>query len=349
MTPSPRLDEERSEHYIGVSQINTHGYSRPRRESRLQTRFNDFVMNNKQKYSIHRSVNYVFLNDENKCLLSNLNKTIDPRKWSERLCSSLFDFGFKQRLNDYSLFVYSNDKSVVVLLMYVDDIILLIYIILTCNNISEIENVKAFLKTWFLIKDLGKVKYFIGIEVIDINNEICLIQSNYCLGLLHVFGMLACKLVRIPLETNFVVKRDCCDKFLQNVTEFQKLIGKLIYFKITRLVIAYVVQTLSLFMHGPHKSRIDIMFMLLKVLKHNSGKEVKILKSDMLNLKGYLDGDWAKCLISRRSVTGFMVYLGGSLISWKSKKQDTVSRLSTKAEYRALEIKQLTPVNICLL
>ncbi|KAI3750087.1 hypothetical protein L2E82_20712 [Cichorium intybus] len=253
-----------------------------------------------------------------------------PRKWNERLCSALFEFGFKQSLNDYSLFMYSTDKCVVFLLVYVDDIIL------TGNDVLEITKVKSFLKSHFLIKELGKLKFFLGIEVIDVKNGVCLTQRKYCLELLHEFGMLACKPVKTPLEVNLVANCSENDELLLNITEFQKLIGKLIYLTITRPDIAYVVQTLSQFMHSPRKSHLDIAFRLLRFLKQSPGKGIKIQKIDCLDLKGYVDADWAKCLSTRRSVTGYMVYLGGSLVSWRSKKQDTVSRSSTESEYRAL-------------
>ncbi|KAI3508514.1 hypothetical protein L1887_23522 [Cichorium endivia] len=89
-------------------------------------------------------------------------------------------------------------------------------------------------------------------------------------------------------------------------------------------------------MHSPCNSHLEVTFRLLRFLKQNPRNGIKNDKIDSWELKGFVDADWAKCLISRRSVTGFVVYLGGSILSWKSKKQDTVSRSSTESEYRAL-------------
>lgn len=85
-----------------------------------------------------------------------------PRKWNEKLCGALFEFGFVQSVNDFSLFVKSGNNCFLALLVYVDDIIL------TGSSVDEINKVKNFLKSKFLIKDLGKLKFFLGIEVVDI-------------------------------------------------------------------------------------------------------------------------------------------------------------------------------------
>ncbi|XP_052621017.1 secreted RxLR effector protein 161-like [Lactuca sativa] len=104
----------------------------------------------------------------------------------------------------------------------------------------------------------------------------------------------------------------------------------------TRPDISYAVQILSQYMHKPYKSHVNIALRLLRYLKDCPGKGIHITKTDSLSLIGSVDADWAKCLFSRRSVTGYLVYFAGSLVSWKSKKQSTVSRSSTESEYKAL-------------
>ncbi|GKB80363.1 ribonuclease H-like domain-containing protein [Tanacetum coccineum] len=106
-------------------------------------------------------------------------------------------------------------------LVYVDDIII------TGNNVSEIENFKVFLKSKFMIKDLGKLKYFLGIEVIDIEKGICLNQRKYVLDLLFECGMLACKPVNTPLVSKLVISNKATKKdlVLKNITDYPKLMG----------------------------------------------------------------------------------------------------------------------------
>nr|KAJ0196275.1 hypothetical protein LSAT_V11C700361250 [Lactuca sativa] len=256
-----------------------------------------------------------------------------PRKWNEKLCASLFMFGFRQSVSDYSLFIWKVEGSITVLLVYVDDIIL------TGNSEIELQKVKSFMNSQFLIKDLGTLKYFLRIKVVKFDSGLCLNQRKYCLELLHEYGMLGCKPVNTPLETNFVINSDNHDgknELLENKIEFQKLIGKLIYLTVTRPDISYAVQVLSQYMHSPRKSHLNIAFRLLRYLKNSPGKGVALTRSSVLELKGFVDADWAKCLATRRSVSGYMVYLNNCLISWKSRKQSIVSRSSTESEYRAL-------------
>lgn len=139
-----------------------------------------------------------------------------------------------QSANDFSLFIKSDQVNIVILLVYVDDIIL------TGNSLEEINKVKDFLKGKFLIKDLGKLKLFLGIVVVDINNGICLTQRKYYMELLHSFGMLGCMPVKTPLDSNVVIKGEGVyknDVLLQNIT----LLQKLIYLTITIIDISYTV------------------------------------------------------------------------------------------------------------
>ncbi|GJS82100.1 ribonuclease H-like domain-containing protein [Tanacetum coccineum] len=129
----------------------------------------------------------------------------------------------------------SNKGVFLALLVYVDDIII------TGNSVSEIEKFKVFLKSKFMIKDLGKLKYFLGIEVIDTDKGICLNQIKYVLDLLSEYGMLACKPAKNPLMSKLVISNEASDKdpLFENITDYQKLIGKLIYLTNTRQDISY--------------------------------------------------------------------------------------------------------------
>ncbi|XP_070039382.1 secreted RxLR effector protein 161-like [Nicotiana tomentosiformis] len=124
------------------------------------------------------------------------------------------------------------------------------------------------------------------------------------------------------------------DPPLQNVSSYQRLIGRLLYVTITRLDINYAVQVLSQFVQAPKRSHWDAALRVVRYLKIAPGQGI-LMRSDCVEtLTCWCDSDWAACLNTRRSVTGYVIKFGHSLISWKSKKQRTASRSSAEAEYR---------------
>nr|GEV70187.1 ribonuclease H-like domain-containing protein [Tanacetum cinerariifolium] len=163
-------------------------------------------------------------------------------------------------------------------------------------------------------------------------------QRKYCLELLHEFGLLATKYVDTPLPENATLNHIESDKdnLLVNVSNYQRLVGKLIYLTNTRPDIAYVVHCLSQYMRSPLNSHLDAALRVLRYLKGSSGSGIQINKTGNLKLRAYADSDWARCHATRKSVSGYCVFLGDSLVTWKSKKQSTLFRSSAEAKYRSI-------------
>lgn len=109
---------------------------------------------------------------------------------------------------------------------------------------------KEFLSTNFHMKDLGNLRYFLGIEVDRSDKGFFLSQKKYTTDLVKEYGMTGARKLKLPLDTHHKLTADQGDP-LQNVEEYQKLIGKLIYLTITRLDISYSVHLLSKFMQHP--------------------------------------------------------------------------------------------------
>ncbi|GKD88048.1 ribonuclease H-like domain-containing protein, partial [Tanacetum coccineum] len=141
------------------------------------------------------------------------------RQWNAKLTSTLTKNGFSQNKYAYYLFTKIDKGVFLALLVYVDDIII------TGNNVAEIEKFKVFLKSKFMIKDLGKLKYFLGIEVVDTEKGICLNQRKYVLDLLFEYGMFACKPVDTSLLSKLIISNEATesDLVLENITDYQKL------------------------------------------------------------------------------------------------------------------------------
>ncbi|GKA19577.1 RNA-directed DNA polymerase [Tanacetum coccineum] len=205
--------------------------------------------------------------------------------------------GYQQSKNDHSLFVKTKDESFTAALVYVDDVLI------TSNSPSEIQHLKQALDTKFTIKDLGLAKYFLGIEICNTANGTHLNQRKYILDLL---------------------------------TDARRLVGRLFYLTMIRPDISYDVQHLSQFVSSPKDVHLQAAIHLLKYLKGSVSKGLFYPIQPHLKVIGFSDADWASCLMTRKSLIGYCIFLSHSLVTWKTKKQATVSRSSTEAEYRRM-------------
>ena len=246
------------------------------------------------------------------------------RQWNAKFCFVLKQIGFKQSKADYSLFTRKFDNSFIALFVYVDDILI------ASNNVREVEALKVSLDKHFKLKDLGGLKYFLGLEIDRSEKGISLCQRKYALEILNDAGLLACKPSKIPMEQNLKLSK-LQGALLPDPEVYRRLVGRLLYLTITRLDIACPVHKLSQFMSKPRKPHLDAAYKVLQYIKGCPGQGIFLSTSSDFHLKAYTDADWASCIDTRRSTTGYCIFLGDSLISWKSKKQSIVSRSSVEA------------------
>ncbi|RVW79952.1 Retrovirus-related Pol polyprotein from transposon RE2 [Vitis vinifera] len=224
-----------------------------------------------------------------------------PRAWFERFTKVVKGYGFVQCQSDHTLFVkHFPEGKLAIIIVYVDDIIL------TGDHEEKIDLLKKLLTKEFEIKDLGNLKYFLGMEIARSKKSIAVSQRKYVLDLLNETGMLGCKPAETPMDTT--VKLEESDGSAPvDKGRYQRLVGKLIYLSHTRPDIGFSV-SVGLFFQRTTKKEIEI----------------------------FSDADWAGSVTDRRSTSGYCSFVWGNLVTWQSKKQSVVAHSSAEAEFRAM-------------
>ncbi|KAF3620269.1 putative cold shock protein CS66-like [Capsicum annuum] len=172
-------------------------------------------------------------------------------------------------------------------------------------------------------------------------------QRKYALELISKKRLGAAKPAATPIGTNIKLTTKEYDDHVYNYEQevndpptniqgYQRLLGKLLYLTMIRLDISYIVQTLRKSLQQPKKSHMDVVVRLVRHIKQKPRQRVLLSSQSNTEVTTYSDTDWASCLFSRRSVTGYFVKLGESMVSWKSKKKNTISRSSGEAEYKSI-------------
>ncbi|KAL0641392.1 hypothetical protein Bca4012_102577 [Brassica carinata] len=234
-----------------------------------------------------------------------------PRAWNRKLSTTLNGRGFRKSELDHTLFTLTGPSGSIVILVYVDDLII------TGSDKAGIQATKEFLKSVFDIKDLGEMKYFLGIEICRSKEGLFMSQRKYTMDMLKETDVLGGKIAKTPLEEG-------------------KMVGKLIYLTTTRPDICFAVNQVSQHMQAPKVHHWKMVDRILRYLSGTPGQGVWMGCNGSTEVVGYCDADWAGDRVDRRSTTGYCTFIGGNLVTWKSKKQKVISCSSAEAEYRAM-------------
>ncbi|KAL9264408.1 Retrovirus-related Pol polyprotein from transposon RE1-like protein [Drosera capensis] len=237
-----------------------------------------------------------------------------PRAWFGLFCMAMKRYDYQQGDSDHTMFFKRIGGKIVILIIYVDNMII------TEDDLVEIERLERKLSNEFEMKNLGGQKYFLGIEVSHSKMGIFLSQRKYILDLLTEVGMLDCKPADTPMIQNLKL---CVDgnQIPTNKERYKRLVGKLIYLSYTRPDIAYAVGIINQFMHDPKEEHMDVVIKIIRYLKDTPGKGITFGKHGHTNIEGYFDADWVGNIVDRKSTIGYFIFVGGNLVTWRSKKR----------------------------
>ncbi|KAG6438785.1 hypothetical protein O3G_MSEX000222 [Manduca sexta] len=263
-----------------------------------------------------------------------------PRDWYECFHNFMEEISFKRSDHDYCLYTGCIRDEKVYIILYVDDLLVV------SSNINCIKEVKNMLNKKFRMKDLGRIKQYLGINIEYKKEEkkMYLSQEEYIKNVASKFQIINSKGYETPMEIN--LKLEPSAKINENF-KYRNLIGALLYVANgTRPDISYSVNYLSRFQNSYDETHYKYALRVLKYL-YNTRKFKLNYNANYENIiDAYVDADWGADIVDRKSTTGIVIKVYGNTIFWKSQKQKIVSRASTHAEYYALAdcVEEVLPI-----
>lgn len=254
-----------------------------------------------------------------------------PRAWYECFDNYIENLKFQRSESDYCLYMKYEKDDIIYLILFVDDLLI-------CGkNIKSIDQVKIELSNKFAMKDLGEVNTYLGINIKYncAKGEMTLDQTDYIGSLANKYNIADAKLYCTPMEQNLSLEPA---QSASTDLKYRNLIGALLYISTgTRLDVSYSVNYLSRFQNSYDETHYKYALRILKYLYLT--KNLKLTYTRNLNAEAmecFVDADWAGDKNDRKSTTGYVIKIFGNVVYWKSKKQSSVTKSSTAAEYVAL-------------
>jgi Reverse transcriptase (RNA-dependent DNA polymerase) len=253
-----------------------------------------------------------------------------PRIWNQKIRRFLKSIGFDQTFSDPC--VYVNKSTGIILAMWVDDLIIF------GKDMASINALKAQLNEEYEMKDLGELKYFLGIQVHrDRERKIIhLSQPGYNRTILERYGMQNSKPANTPLSSGARLTKATTADALTDRKEYQSMVGSIMYGMLaTRPDLAQCIQQISQFSQTPTRAHEKAAKQALRYVNGTINQGITFNGNLGMKLELWSDANWGG-EEGRESVSGFIGTLAGGAVTYSSKKQATVALSSTESEYMAL-------------
>jgi hypothetical protein len=248
-----------------------------------------------------------------------------PRAWYECPRDFLITNGFKVRKVDPTLFTKTVAKDLFICQIYVDDIIFGSTNKSTCEEFSRIMIQK------FEMSMMGELKYFVGFQIKQLQEGTFISQTKYIQDIFKKFGMKNDKPIKTPMGTNGHLDLDTGGKSMDQKV-YRSMIGSLLYLCASRPDIMLSVCMCARFQANPKEVHLRAVKRIMRYLVYTPKFGLWYPKRSTFDLVGYSDADYAGCKIDRKSTSGTCQFLGRSLGSWASKKQNFIALSTAEAE-----------------
>ncbi|KAJ9556363.1 hypothetical protein OSB04_010977 [Centaurea solstitialis] len=254
-----------------------------------------------------------------------------PRAWYDTLSTFLLSKGFVRGKIDSTLFLKKYPKHILLVQIYVDDIIF------GSTNPKLCEKFELLMKSEYKMSMMGELTFFLGLQIKQSEKGIFINQGKYVQEMLKKFDLTSCTPMKTPMAPPLSLDKDSKGKPV-DVTLYRGMIGSLLYLTASRPDIMYSTCLCARYQAEPKESHLTAVKRIFRYLKGTPNLGLWYSKDSGFDLTAYSDSDFAGCKIDRKSTTGGCHLLGGKLVSWTSKKQNSVSTSTAEAEYVAAGI-----------
>ncbi|KAG9458830.1 hypothetical protein H6P81_003338 [Aristolochia fimbriata] len=251
-----------------------------------------------------------------------------PRAWYDRLTKFLCSKGFVRGSVDKTLFIKKEGTVLTIAQVYVDDIVF------GSTDISAQKQFVRLMQEEFEMSLVGELSYFLGFQIKQKNDGIFVSQEKYARNLVKKFGLEDAKEMKTTMSTTDRIGKDT-DGISADPTVYRSMIGSLLYLTASRPDICYSVGLCARFQACPKESHVKSVKRIIRYVKSTVSLGIWFSTSTSSVLAGYSDADWAGDVDDRKSTSGGCFYLGTNLVSWYSKKQNSISLSTAEAEYIA--------------
>ena len=255
-----------------------------------------------------------------------------PRAWFSRIEAHFIGEGFQRCESEQTLFTRRNQEGrIIIVSIYVDDLIFI------GNDEVMLSEFKDSMLREFDMSDLGKMRFFLGIEVLQKSDGIYICQRRYALEVLKRFGMMESNSVGNPIVPGSKISKEGNGNLVDE-TCYKQLVGSLMYLTATRPDMMFIICLISRYMAKPMEIHLQTAKRALRYLKGTVNYGIHYKRGEDGEVLAFTDSDYAGDMDYKKSTSGYVFLMGSSAVSWCSKKQPIVTLSTTKAEFVAAAV-----------
>ncbi|KAJ9544079.1 hypothetical protein OSB04_023786 [Centaurea solstitialis] len=248
-----------------------------------------------------------------------------PRAWYEWLSTFLLSHNFHRGTTDITLFYKNVHKNILLVQIYVDNIIF------GSTDISPCKEFELLMQNEFEMSMMGKLIFFLGLQVKKSSEGIFINQAKYIQELLKKYKLAEVTPIRTPMASGLKLHKDLSGTSVDSKL-YRDMIGSLMYLTTSRPNIMFSTCICARYQSDPKESHMHAVKRILRYLKKTPSLGLWYPLHSGFDLLAYTDSNYGGCQVDRKSTSGSCHFLGGKLVSWSSKKHNCVSTSTAEAE-----------------